>query len=85
MTTSNEDLYYDPYDKTLDLDPYPVWRRMRDEKPVYHNEVYDFFALSRHADVQAAHVDPRTYSSAYGHVLRIGRPRRAEIGRSGQI
>jgi cytochrome P450 len=71
MTTSNEDLYYDPYDKTLDLDPYPVWRRMRDERPVYRNEVYDFFALSRHADVQAAHVDPRTYSSAYGHVLEM--------------
>jgi len=36
------DVYYDPYDYAIDADPYPVWRRMRDEAPVYYNEKLDF-------------------------------------------
>jgi hypothetical protein len=41
------EIYYDPYDFDVDTDPYPVWKRMRDEAPLYYNERYDFFALSR--------------------------------------
>ena len=44
-------LYYDPYDREIDRDPYPVYRRLRDEAPLYHNERLDFWALSRFADV----------------------------------
>ena len=50
------DLYYDPYDQEIDTDPYPIWRRMREETPLYYNEKYDFFALSRFDDVRAASV-----------------------------
>jgi cytochrome P450 len=64
-------LYYDPYDFAIDTDPYPVWNRMRDEAPLYRNERYDFFALSRFADVKAASLDWKTYSSARGSVLEI--------------
>jgi cytochrome P450 len=35
------DLYWDPYDKAIDVDPHPLWRRMRDEQPVYRNEKFD--------------------------------------------
>ena len=45
------DLYYDPYDYAIDADPYPVWKRLRDEAPVYFNEKHDFYALSRYDDV----------------------------------
>ena len=45
------DLYYDPFDFDIDDDPYPVWRRMREEAPLYHNEKYNFYALSRYDDV----------------------------------
>ena len=45
------DVYYDPWDYTIDADPYPVWRRLRDEAPVYYNEQHDFYALSRYDDV----------------------------------
>src|SRR6478752_7859382 len=38
-------LYYDPYDAEIDADPYPVWKRMRDEAPLYYNERHDFYAL----------------------------------------
>ncbi|HEX4216830.1 MAG TPA: cytochrome P450 [Acidimicrobiales bacterium] len=63
--------YWDPYDVELDTDPHPAWKRLRDEEPVYWNNRFGFFALSRHADVEAAHRMPRELSSAYGTVLEI--------------
>lgn len=62
-------LDWDPYDAELDDDPYSVWALLRDDAPVYRNDRYDFWALSRFADVEAAHKDPLTYSSARGTVL----------------
>jgi cytochrome P450 len=62
-------LNWDPYDLDLDDDPYAAWGRLRDHAPVYRNDGYDFWALSRFADVEAAHKDPLTYSSARGTVL----------------
>jgi cytochrome P450 len=63
--------YWDPYDVDLDTDPHPTWKRLRDELPVYRNDRFGFFALSRHEDVEAAHRMPRELSSAYGTVLEI--------------
>ncbi len=65
------DLYYDPYDYGIDADPHPVWRRMRDEAPLYRNDKYDFWALSRFDDVMQASLDDATYSSAHGTVLEL--------------
>jgi cytochrome P450 len=65
------DLYWDPLDVTIDAEPYAVWQRLRDEAPVYRNERYDFWALSRHADVEAAHRDPATFLSSHGTVLEM--------------
>ena len=65
------DVYWDPFDTEIDTDPYDIWRRLRDEQPVYRNDRHDFWALSRFADVEAAHRDPATYSSAHGTVLEI--------------
>ena len=46
---------------------------MRDDAPVYRNDRYDFWALSRFADVERASRDPATFSSAHGTVLeRMG-------------
>jgi cytochrome P450 len=53
----------------LDNNPHPVWRRLRDESPVYRNVELDFWALSRFADVNAATRDTQTFSSAHGTVL----------------
>ena len=65
------DLYWDPLDPALRVDPYPLWKRLRDEAPVYHNDRFDFWVLSRFADIEAAHKDPATYSSAYGITLEM--------------
>jgi cytochrome P450 len=65
------DLYWDPFDTDIDRDPYDTWQRMRDDAPLYHNDRYDFFALSRFADVEAAHRDPKTFCSGHGTVLEL--------------
>jgi len=62
-------IHYDPSDYAIDADPYPLYRRMRDEAPLYHNEKMGFWVLSRFADVWDATMDFETYSSAQGTTL----------------
>jgi cytochrome P450 len=64
MTTS--ELVFDPFSEDFFNGPWEIYRRLRDEAPVYHNDEHDFYALSRHEDVAAAYKDFETYSSAYG-------------------
>lgn len=64
-------LYYDPYDVEIDADPYPVYKRLRDESPLYYNEKRDFWALSRMADVEHALRDVDNLSSAKGDILEV--------------
>ena len=59
-------VYYDPYDAEIDADPYPVWKRLRDEAPLYYNEKYDFFALSRFDDVEKGLVNWDAFRSGKG-------------------
>src|ERR1700742_4228391 len=66
-----DELYYDPYDFEIDTDPYPIWKRLRDEQPLYWNERYSFYALSRFDDVERCSVDWKTYSSAKGPRLEL--------------
>ena len=65
----HSDVYYDPYDVGIDADPYPVYRRLRDEGPLYYNERYDFYAVSRAEDVEAVLSDHHTYVSGRGAFL----------------
>ena len=69
--TQVEELYLDPFYVEIDADPYDIWRDLRDHAPEYRNERFDFWALSRYDDVEAAHRDPATFSSAHGTVLEI--------------
>jgi cytochrome P450 len=72
MTTSaTDELYYDPWHADLNADPYPMFKRFRDEAPLYYNAVHDFYALSRFDDVNRALVDNQSLSSARGAVLEI--------------
>jgi cytochrome P450 len=57
---------FDPFSAEYFEDPTEVYRRLRDEAPVYFSERYGFYALSRLADVVAAHRDWRGFSSAHG-------------------
>ncbi|KUI35208.1 cytochrome [Mycobacterium sp. IS-1496] len=65
------DLYYDPWHVDIDIDPYPTYRRLRDEAPVYHNDEHGFWGVSRYADVDAALKDTTRLSSAKGDILEV--------------
>ncbi len=69
--TSASDVYYDPYDVGIDADPYPVFRRLRDESPLYYNEPHDFWAVSRFEDVERGLKDAPTYISGRGGILEL--------------
>ena len=68
---SDTGVYYDPFDVDINADPYPTFRRLRDEAPIYHNERYDVWALSRYADVERGLVDWQTFSSTRGDILEL--------------
>ena len=68
---STAPLVYDPYLYEIHHDPYPIYRRMRDEAPVYYNPELDFYALTRFQDCLDAFLDWESYSSASGTVLEL--------------
>jgi cytochrome P450 len=70
MTTKNG-VYYDPYDFEIDKNPYPIWKQLREEQPLYFNSKHEFYALSRFEDVERCSKDWRRYSSARGTLLEL--------------
>ena len=64
---------FDPFSEDFFNSPYETYRQMREEAPVYYDEKYDFYALTRHEDVAAAFKDYETYSSARGVDLAMVR------------
>ena len=66
-----EPIDYDPYDAATHADPFPTFRRLRDEAPIYHCERRNVWALSRHADVEKALVSWETFSSSRSDILEI--------------
>lgn len=71
MTTASDTVYFDPYDVEINQDPYPIYERLREEAPVYHNERYDFWMLTRHDDVQKALLDWSSFSNTRSNILDI--------------
>jgi cytochrome P450 len=65
------DIYFDPYNVEINANPYPAFARLRDEAPLYYNEQFDFYALSRFADVNKALIDHETFSSARGAIIEL--------------
>src|SRR5579885_470702 len=69
--TSASPLYWDPYDVGIAANPYPVFRRLREEQPLYYNGKHDFYALSRFEDVEHALRDHAAYISGRGVILEV--------------
>jgi cytochrome P450 len=63
---------YDPFDWETAHNPFPVYRWLRDEAPVYHHERLGFWALSRYDDVVAGHLNTDDFSSAQGVTIEGG-------------
>ncbi|TDD91772.1 cytochrome P450 [Actinomadura darangshiensis] len=68
---TEETFYWDPYDPRFTPDPYPAYRRLRDEAPLYYNEKHDFYAVGRYEDVERCLPDWQTFSSARGNILEF--------------
>jgi cytochrome P450 len=66
MVPATNELMYSPFSKTIFDDPYPVYRRLRDEAPVYRDPEDRWWVLSRFDDVAGALRDWPTYSSKLG-------------------
>ncbi|MGE2715338.1 cytochrome P450 [Mycolicibacterium litorale] len=66
-------LVFNPVSQDYFDNPYEIYRRMRDEAPIYYDEAEDFYALTRHADVAAAFKDYESFSSARGCDLAMVR------------
>ncbi len=64
---------FDPFSEEFFNSPFEIYRRMREEAPLYYDEKEDFYALTRHEDVAAAFKDFETYSSARGCDLAMVR------------
>jgi cytochrome P450 len=62
----DHELVLDPYDYDFHEDPYPYYRRLRDEAPLYRNEELKFWALSRHHDVLQGFRNSTTLSNRDG-------------------
>ena len=73
MTTTTDAVaaYYDPYDVAINADPYPAFKALRSQAPVYYNEPHDFWALSRFADIDRAFRDHETFISGRGGILEL--------------
>jgi cytochrome P450 len=68
---STAEIYYDPFDFDIDDDPYPIWKRLRDEAPLYYNDRYNFYALSRYEDVSRELMNFNTFRSGRGTTMDI--------------
>jgi len=68
---ATHELYFDPQDPELVRDPHPLFRRMREETPLYFNEEQGFYALSRYDDVERALIDKKTFISGRGVTLGL--------------
>jgi cytochrome P450 len=72
MTVANDtDVYYDPYDTGIIANPYPTYARLREEAPIYYNNRYDFWAISRYSDVERALANWKVFSSRRSDILEL--------------
>jgi hypothetical protein len=65
-------IHFDPFDYEFHEDPYPLYRALREEAPIYWNEEIGFWAFSRHADVLAGFKDWEHFTNTGGISLEVG-------------
>jgi len=70
MTT---DVVFDPYDPETVENPWALFRRMRDETPLYFNPELEFYAVTRFSDVEAVHLDRKAFINGRGVTLGVVR------------
>jgi cytochrome P450 len=71
MASIGTDVYYDMYDRDIYASPYETYRRLRNDAPLYYNEKYNFYAVSRFADLSRVLTDRDTFILSKGGVFNI--------------
>jgi cytochrome P450 len=71
-----DELVYDPFDTATARDPHALFKRLRDEAPLYYNPDENLYALSRFDDVERSHIDRETFISRRGVTLGLLRMNR---------
>ncbi len=66
MTVAARPVYFDPFDADIKANPYATYRRLRDDAPLYYNDRYDFYLVSRYDDVLRLLNDRKTFISSKG-------------------
>ena len=77
MVIEKSEFVFDPFDSRLRDDPYPAYRRLRDESPVHHVEVDDLWVVTRHEHCTEILRNPTAFSSKTG----IGRLMSGGLGK----
>ncbi len=70
-TAQTQGISWDPYRADLAQNPYPTYKRMREEAPLFYNEEHDFYALTRYADIESTLRDKELFSSRHGDILEF--------------
>lgn len=63
---------FDPYDHAFHDDPYPWYRALREQDPVYRDPQDRFWLLTKYDDIQAVFRDFKTWTSTEGINLEVG-------------
>jgi len=71
VTMTSSDVHFDMYDRELYASPYAMYRRLREEAPLYYNDEYRFYLVTRHADVGKVLGDRDTFISGKGFVYQL--------------
>lgn len=71
QATDSDAVYWDPYRPDLGKDPYPTFRRLREEAPLYRNEEYDFYALSRFSDIEKHFTNHEVFNSGRSDIMEF--------------
>jgi cytochrome P450 len=69
MTLTASAVYFDPFDLDIKANPYGIYRRLRDEAPLYYNEPHDFYLVSRFDDVLRFFNDRTSFISSKGMTI----------------
>ena len=71
MNTTDSAVYFDPFDLDIKANPYQLYRRLRDESPLYYNDKHDFYAVTRFKDMQRLLSDRRRFINAKGETFDV--------------
>lgn len=60
------DLEFDPFSREIMEDPYPTYKALREQAPVYYNKTREFWAVTKYDDTRTVLKDYSAFSNKWG-------------------